>query len=68
MMNRLPLPPTRHPVASPAIVESQQLTVLASSVPRCPPPPRVRATAPDAMLSEVRARPAPRHGQGRLLS
>ncbi len=34
MMNRLPLPPTRHPVASPAIVESQPRTVLASSVRR----------------------------------
>lgn len=37
-MNRLPLPPTRNPVASPAIVQSQPRTVLASSVPRCPPP------------------------------
>lgn len=37
MMNRLPLPPTRHPVASRASVESQPRSVLASSVQRCPP-------------------------------
>lgn len=63
MINRPPSPPVsaRAIAPTPANGASKPGTVLASSVPRRPPPPRARgaAPAPDAALAAVRARPAP---------